>query len=222
MVSQKPAIASSTELSTTSLTRWCRPRSPVEPMYIPGRLRTASRPSSTVMDPESYSVGRAPLPLFTRGSAVEGGDLDREDVRRIGGVDGRRRGRMARGTLRSPALISCHTGATPRHHPDSGARGRHDNTGTAVIGGIRSRPERGPVYRVSWTEPVSARGRNGRKWSWERHNGRLRRTVGVSGAPIHTPGLLTGSDGPVRDPGRTAEAGRPRPIRPGEPLRCLD
>ena len=48
-VSQRPASASSTELSTTSYTRWCRPRTPVEPMYMPGRLRTASRPSRTVM-----------------------------------------------------------------------------------------------------------------------------------------------------------------------------
>src|SRR3954451_11006059 len=55
MVSQYPAIASSTALSTTSHTRWCKPRSPVEPMYIPGRLRTASRPSSTVMDSAPYS-----------------------------------------------------------------------------------------------------------------------------------------------------------------------
>ena len=46
---QRPASASSTELSTTSHTRWCRPRAPVEPMYIPGRLRTASSPSRTVM-----------------------------------------------------------------------------------------------------------------------------------------------------------------------------
>ena len=52
----KPAIASSTELSTTSQIRWCRPRSPVEPMYMPGRLRTASRPSSTVMDLALYSA----------------------------------------------------------------------------------------------------------------------------------------------------------------------
>ena len=44
-----PAIASSTELSTISHTRWCRPRGPVEPMYMPGRLRTASSPSRTVM-----------------------------------------------------------------------------------------------------------------------------------------------------------------------------
>ena len=46
---QWPAIASSTELSTTSQTRWCRPVGPVEPMYMPGRLRTASSPSRTVM-----------------------------------------------------------------------------------------------------------------------------------------------------------------------------
>ena len=47
--SARPARASSTELSTTSWTRWCSPRSEVDPMYMPGRLRTASRPSSTWM-----------------------------------------------------------------------------------------------------------------------------------------------------------------------------
>ena len=45
----RPAMASSTELSTTSHTRWCRPVGPVEPMYIPGRFRTASSPSRMVM-----------------------------------------------------------------------------------------------------------------------------------------------------------------------------
>ena len=49
-----PAIASSTELSTTSQTKWCKPISPVEPMYIAGRRRTASRPASTLMDFASY------------------------------------------------------------------------------------------------------------------------------------------------------------------------
>jgi len=40
------------ELSTTSNTRWCRPvPSLVSPMYMPGRLRTASRPSRMVMEP---------------------------------------------------------------------------------------------------------------------------------------------------------------------------
>ena len=39
--------ASSIELSTTSYTRWCRPFSPMSPMYIAGRLRTASKPSRT-------------------------------------------------------------------------------------------------------------------------------------------------------------------------------
>src|ERR1700741_5687514 len=48
-------MASSTELSTTSQIRWCRPRSPVEPMYMPGRFRTASNPSRTVMAEAPYS-----------------------------------------------------------------------------------------------------------------------------------------------------------------------
>src|ERR671914_721775 len=39
--------------------RWCRPRVPVEPMYMPGRLRTASRPSRTVMSFAPYEA----LPL---------------------------------------------------------------------------------------------------------------------------------------------------------------
>src|SRR5437868_12566174 len=52
--SQNPASASSIELSTTSYTKWCRPFSPVDPMYMPGRLRTASRPLRTVMDCASY------------------------------------------------------------------------------------------------------------------------------------------------------------------------
>ena len=44
---QYPAIASSMLLSTTSYTRWWSPRADVDPMYIPGRFRTASRPLST-------------------------------------------------------------------------------------------------------------------------------------------------------------------------------
>ena len=40
----QPCIASSTELSTTSQTRWCSPLGPVDPMYIPGRCLTGSRP----------------------------------------------------------------------------------------------------------------------------------------------------------------------------------
>ena len=43
MLVQTPASASSTELSTTSYTRWWRPRCPVDPMYMPGRLRTGSK-----------------------------------------------------------------------------------------------------------------------------------------------------------------------------------
>src|SRR5216110_2463261 len=57
MSSQRPASASSIELSTTSKTRWCKPvPSEVSPMYMPGRLRTASRPSSIWIDPSPYPV----------------------------------------------------------------------------------------------------------------------------------------------------------------------
>src|SRR5512138_2551297 len=60
----RPAIASSTELSTTSYTRWWSPRSPTSPMYMCGRLRTASRPSSTLIASVPYSS--APFPLAGR------------------------------------------------------------------------------------------------------------------------------------------------------------
>ena len=45
MVSQWPASASSMELSTTSYTKWCNPRTPTSPMYMEGRMRTCSMPS---------------------------------------------------------------------------------------------------------------------------------------------------------------------------------
>src|SRR6185436_11556166 len=41
---------------TTSYTRWCSPDSAVDPMYMAGRTRTASRPSRTRMAPASYSA----------------------------------------------------------------------------------------------------------------------------------------------------------------------
>ena len=54
MLVQKPARASSMELSTTSKTMWWRPvPSSVSPMYMPGRLRTASRPRKTLILLES-------------------------------------------------------------------------------------------------------------------------------------------------------------------------
>src|SRR5205814_5997407 len=60
-----PARCSSLELSRTSNTRWCRPRSSGSPMYMPGRFRTASSPSSLSIWAASYfwlvsmPVGRA-------------------------------------------------------------------------------------------------------------------------------------------------------------------
>src|SRR5450830_96488 len=53
---QCPASDSSIELSSTSNTRWCKPvPSEVSPMYMPGRLRTASRPSRIWIDAAPYS-----------------------------------------------------------------------------------------------------------------------------------------------------------------------
>ena len=57
---QYPAMASSTALSTTSQTRWCSPVGPVDPMYMPGRIRTGSRPSRMVMSWASYDVPSSP------------------------------------------------------------------------------------------------------------------------------------------------------------------
>jgi hypothetical protein len=42
-----PATASSMLLSITSAARWCSARSSMPPIYMPGRRRTGSSPSST-------------------------------------------------------------------------------------------------------------------------------------------------------------------------------
>src|ERR1700735_1672003 len=80
--SQKPAMASSTELSTTSQTRWCRPSSPVEPMYMAGRLRTASMPPKTLMDVASYLCPAFPpadsFSAMDRASPQTAGSYERE------------------------------------------------------------------------------------------------------------------------------------------------
>src|SRR5260370_2870929 len=82
--SAKPANASSTELSTTSQTRWCKPMSPVEPMYIAGRRRTASSPPRTLIDFASYlwpPCGVPPTfslsPMSSPGVATADADLRR-------------------------------------------------------------------------------------------------------------------------------------------------
>src|SRR4028119_652766 len=43
---------------------WCRPLISVGPMYIPGRLRTASRPSSTVICSAPYSCVTAVFVIY--------------------------------------------------------------------------------------------------------------------------------------------------------------
>src|SRR5271165_7085280 len=67
---------------------WCRPEpSSVSPIYMPGRLRTASRPFSTLMESAPYSsplsgglggnvIGRSYLPRKRAG-------VDEEDVRAV-------------------------------------------------------------------------------------------------------------------------------------------
>src|SRR6185437_10543146 len=68
MSSQWPASASSIALSTTSNTMWCRPvPSEVSPMYMAGRLRTASRPLRILMLLESYSAAARPFGWVTSG-----------------------------------------------------------------------------------------------------------------------------------------------------------
>ena len=57
------------ELSTISYTRWCRPLSDVEPIYMPGRLRTASRPSSTWISEPPYSCSTWVV-LFSNSSDI--------------------------------------------------------------------------------------------------------------------------------------------------------
>ena len=74
ILSANPAMASSIALSTTSLTRWCRPRELVVPMYMPGRLRTGSSPSRTWMLLESYVAVRflvLPLPTGLRSTVLD-------------------------------------------------------------------------------------------------------------------------------------------------------
>ena len=53
---QHPARTSSIELSTTSSTSCCSPRPSVDPMYIPGRFRTAERPSRIWIELALYSA----------------------------------------------------------------------------------------------------------------------------------------------------------------------
>src|SRR5207237_4653767 len=79
ILSQNPARCSSIELSTTSKTIWCKPRSSGSPMYIPGRFRTASSPSSLSIWAASYfwlvsmPVGRVAETDFTgKSSSVFG------------------------------------------------------------------------------------------------------------------------------------------------------
>ena len=69
MWSQCPPSASSTELSMISHRQCIRPRLSVDPMYMPGRLRTASSPSRTEQVPRGVA-GAVALPGPLRGTDV--------------------------------------------------------------------------------------------------------------------------------------------------------
>src|SRR5436190_17372382 len=52
---------------------WCRPEpSSVSPMYMPGRLRTASRPLSTLIESAPYSAAPSAEVSSIGSSAIEG------------------------------------------------------------------------------------------------------------------------------------------------------
>jgi hypothetical protein len=59
-----PFIASSIELSRISQTSRWWPAEPTPPIYMPGRRRTGSRPSSTVMSFAVYSEAIDSLRLY--------------------------------------------------------------------------------------------------------------------------------------------------------------
>src|SRR5512136_1993863 len=68
------------ELSRISQTRWWSPGDPTPPMYIPGRFRTGSRPSRTVMSFAVYVPAISyEFPMFSLASASL--FLDREERR---------------------------------------------------------------------------------------------------------------------------------------------
>src|SRR5205823_4788781 len=90
---QNPARCSSIELSRTSKTMWCNPRSSGSPIYMPGRFRTASSPSNLSIWAASYfcvwlmpvaSVWRFRLSEFSSSITrkAEAGIYDEKDRRK--------------------------------------------------------------------------------------------------------------------------------------------
>ena len=118
-----PFMTSSTALSTISQSRWCSPALSTPPMYMPGRRRTASRPSRTVIDsalyvPEAMSgfpCGSRRRGRLSTGSRAEcGTGLRHSRPARPAGRAGPRRGRPRRasraGGCRSPGPPGSVTG----------------------------------------------------------------------------------------------------------------
>ena len=161
-------MASSTALSTTSQTRWCRPVGPVDPMYIPGRFRTGSRPSRTVMS----------LGVVRRSSATSARPLFSAPQARPFQHRLTEREPAQRGCLRWRFAHSADDGAIPRFQCSSVAAGcaspdRWSAVGTAGLaadpdlqpgraGQPRSRRPPGPADRPpavgpGWPRPGGRR-----------------------------------------------------------------
>src|SRR3954451_22767093 len=121
---------------------WCRPRSPVEPMYMPGRLRTASRPSRTVMELPEYELsvlGRATtwgLPL------AQPAHLDPDD-------DGRQRAQNGAEPVAGgfcPRVYSGHRQECRRPRPQGASAPLSTRPPPPV-------PPAGPTRRPRWPWP---------------------------------------------------------------------
>src|SRR5581483_3209759 len=113
-------MASSTELSTTSQMRWCRPLGPVDPMYMPGRLRTGSRPLRTVRSLAPYDAEPRRFPPLSLTACIAT-DAPFPNTRSRGISDGKSPGQR-------PEMQCCHfTRGGPYPGPNRGLSATHSH-----------------------------------------------------------------------------------------------
>src|SRR3954464_8209307 len=189
---------------------WCRPRSPVEPMYMPGRLRTASSPSRTVMELPEYvfSVfGRATTwgpsvaqpahdePPRTTGAQGRRTALSRllavSDLQSTRPYDRNGAVHALRSCLRHAGLVGHQRCCLPGRHAVPGSLGRSGSTDRAV-----------PAIRCS-----SAREQDG-----DVDDEADTRTMAEADVPSSTTCLVTGATGYI---GGGVGAGGPFARPPG-------
>src|SRR3954463_4128803 len=135
----------------------CRPRSPVEPMHIPGPLRTASRPSRTVMELPEYEssvLGRATTwgPSLAQPAHLAPGDGGRARRRRtaLSRLLADSAVHSTRAYDRNAAVHALRWHLRPKLPPShhlSCPQGRHAALG--AVGGVgRRRPPAGRAHRA--------------------------------------------------------------------------